>query len=68
MTDSDYPQYVCSDCGLKYGHKTCGEATWHEDTCDVCGWHTSVTEPRNFGHLKPEWRQEISSENEGSDD
>jgi len=27
-------------------------STWHEDPCGICGQVTSVSEPRDFGHLK----------------
>jgi hypothetical protein len=30
-------------------------ATWHENTCDICGAEASVTEPRDYGHLKDTW-------------
>lgn len=52
-----YPQWVCSDCGDKYGrgmphgHLSC----WHEDICGVCGEKKAVTEPRDFGYLKEGW-------------
>ena len=49
-----YPQWICSDCGNKYGRRKCGIATWHNNTCDVCGEEKAVTEPRDFGHLKNE--------------
>lgn len=46
------PVWVCMDCGAKYGAKLPGHVcTWHEDTCEVCGKFTSVTEPRDFGYL-----------------
>jgi len=47
-----YPHWICSDCGNKYGNRQCGIATWHFDKCDLCGKETSVTEPRDYGHLK----------------
>lgn len=47
--------WVCKDCGLKYGnHGIKGIATWHMDTCDICKRSKSVTEIRDFGHLKEE--------------
>lgn len=45
-------QWICLDCGNKYGHRPVGLATWHEDICDICGKKTGVTEPRDFGGLK----------------
>ena len=60
MVDSirrDYPVWICSDCGNRYGHLECGIATWHDGKCCVCGQSASVTEPRDFGQLKEEWRE-----------
>jgi len=47
----NYPQWICRECGMKYGKKECGVATWHFGKCDICGQETSVTEPRDFGHI-----------------
>lgn len=52
------PSWVCSECGNKYGHgmpegHVC---TMHNDVCGVCGKQKAVTQPRDFGYLKPEWR------------
>jgi hypothetical protein len=52
----DYPLWICMPCGQKYGKKECGTATWHVGSCDVCDAIRSVTEPRDFGHLKDGWR------------
>ncbi len=49
-----YPAWICRPCGgaqgrgMPQGHIS----TWHEDTCGICGKVTSVSEPRDFGHLK----------------
>jgi hypothetical protein len=40
---------------MRHGNKKCGVATWHENTCDICGAEASVTEPRDYGHLKDTW-------------
>ena len=53
MSGSEYPAWVCAPCGHKYGRRKCGVATWHEDDCGVCGKRAVVTEPRDFGHLRP---------------
>ena len=45
------PEWICMECGKRYGRKSIGIATWHEDMCDICGEITSVTEPRDFGYL-----------------
>ena len=49
------PNWVCYDCGRKWGTFKCGQATWHKDACDVCGLEKSVTEPRDFGYLLKGW-------------
>lgn len=51
-----YPAWLCITCGMKYGKRTPKFATWHEDDCGICGKRESVTEPRDFGHLKQNWR------------
>lgn len=53
-----YPAWVCEPCGSKYGHRTPTEATYHAGRCDVCGNSATVTEPRDYGHLKPGWENE----------
>lgn len=50
-----YPYWVCRPCGDKHGKREMGVATFHTDKCDICGKVTSVTEPRDFGHLKEGW-------------
>lgn len=55
----EYPVWVCHPCGNRHGFKKCGVATWHENTCGICGQITSVTEPRDFGHLKNSWMEAI---------
>jgi hypothetical protein len=53
-----YPDWICADCGEKLGRGGGSKyATWHVDPCDVCNETTMVTEPRDFGHLKPNWRE-----------
>lgn len=56
----EYPSWICRPCGLKYGRglpagHTC---TFHGGTCDVCGHAGAVTQPRDYGHLRPEWKDE----------
>ncbi len=57
----DYPETVCFDCGRKYGKRIVEGhvCTCYPGTCGVCGQEKIVTEPRDFGHLKPEWRGEL---------
>lgn len=58
----DYPDWICQDCGLLYGYSKCGIAAWHVDTCGVCGKRAACTEPRDYGHLKEEWKDHESLE------
>ena len=52
---SSYPEWICSDCGEKYGRQSPKLATWHEGECEICGFTNAVTEPRDFGHMKDGW-------------
>jgi hypothetical protein len=49
-----YPAWICRPCGEAHGRgmPKGHVSTWHEDTCGICGRVTSVSEPRDFGHLK----------------
>jgi hypothetical protein len=49
-----YPGWVCQDCALAHGGRIIPNhvATYHTDTCDACGQEKSVTEPRDYGHLR----------------
>lgn len=42
--------WICSECGDKYGRMQAGYvATWHPDTCDICGEeNVPCTEPRDY--------------------
>jgi hypothetical protein len=54
----DYPTWLCWPCGELYGNRQCGVATWHTGICGICGSRVSVTEPRDFGHLKDDsWKK-----------
>lgn len=53
-------EWVCDTCGIKYGKwyqpgaiaPKLHCATFHMDTCDVCGSsNIPVTEPRDYGYL-----------------
>ena len=51
-----YPSWICRPCGIEHGHREPGIATWHVNTCNLCGSReVLVTEPRDFGHLKSSW-------------
>ena len=56
-----YPNWICLKCGIKYGRRECGDATWHMGSCDVCGEKDEVTEPRDFGHLKDGWQHHFAN-------
>ena len=56
------PSWVCQPCGLTYGARVPAVATWHKDTCGVCGARDSVTEPRDFGYLSVAWYKAPSRE------
>jgi hypothetical protein len=68
--ESDYPVWVCQNCGEAYGDwykkgNYIGPpnflSTFHMGTCDVCGTtETIVTEPRDYGHLRPTWKEEYA--------
>lgn len=51
--DMIQPDWVCHDCGVKYGNKQYENhiSTWHNGTCGVCNQEKPVTEPRDFGYL-----------------
>ena len=60
----EYPIWVCFPCGNAYGRgapegHTC---TAHRGTCGICGQERLVTEPRDFGHLKPGWKTEYEEQ------
>jgi len=49
-----YPAWICRPCGFAHGRFPSQDrvSTYHGGTCGICGEHTSVTEPRDFGHLR----------------
>lgn len=65
------PTWICQDCGEAYGQWYQGNysgplkhcATFHLGTCDICKNKTSVTEPRDYGHVVRDWkwRYEVDS-------
>lgn len=56
--------WICDDCGQRYGRwyqkgytgPLQHYATYHMGKCDVCNAKTSVTEPRDYGHLIKNWK------------
>ena len=58
-TDDDILiQWICLECGTKYGNHKCEVATWHLGECGICKEATSVTEQRDFSYLRKGWRHE----------
>lgn len=55
--DKPYPRQICFDCGKRYGRRLPELATWNNGECDVCGFKSPVTEPRDFGHLNKGWER-----------
>jgi hypothetical protein len=58
-----YPDWICDDCGSKHGKRPEGNpygATYHSDWCGVCFEWKSVTEPRDWGHLKPSFKKQMA--------
>lgn len=47
----NYPEWVCFECGKKYGKRIPSCCSIHIGVCGVCGELLAVTEPRDFGHL-----------------
>ena len=56
---TDYPSWVCSECGRRFGNRPAQGmiATWHPGICGICNEEKSVTEPRDFGHLREGWEK-----------
>ena len=53
-----YPDWVCAKCAARYGRKRASIASWHHGTCGVCLDDGAVTEPRDYGHLHDDWREQ----------
>ena len=51
----DYPVWMCSACGAKYGTRIPVMATWHDGTCGICYEERPVAESRDYGYLSG-WR------------
>jgi hypothetical protein len=58
------PQWICDGCGQLYGRWHQGNysgplhhcATYHMGVCEICKEKTSVTEPRDYGHVVRDWK------------
>ena len=49
LTTADW---ICCECGDKYGKYSAGCSTFHEGICEVCGKKAAITETRDFGYLQ----------------
>ena len=49
LTTADW---ICCECGDKYGKYSAGCSTFHEGICEVCGKRAAITETRDFGYLQ----------------
>ena len=54
------PEWVCMDCGERYGRRAVGMATFHMDECGICGQEKAVTQPRDYGYLQPDWQDQFA--------
>ncbi len=56
-----YPAFICHTCGEEYGQPERVRkglvSTFHFGLCDICGREDLLTEPRDYGHLKPGWEE-----------
>ncbi|HON84208.1 MAG TPA: hypothetical protein PLI22_08795 [Caldisericia bacterium] len=50
LKKQSYGDWICNDCGIKYGKPRFLVSTWHQDKCDYCGEIKVVTESRDFGY------------------
>lgn len=53
--------WMCYDCAVKAGAEEQSNvlATMHEDTCDVCGKTTTVTEHRDYAKRCPNCKKMV---------
>ena len=45
-------EYVCQDCGIKYGTETEGIETYHLGECDVCKKSRQLCHVRRYNYLR----------------
>lgn len=61
---TDYPAFICYDCGMSLGQpervRQGHTSTFTVGTCDICGKEDMVTEPRDYGHLRPGWERHVN--------
>lgn len=60
MTETtEYPAWVCDGCGEKWGRRIPTACTMHMGHCGICQNFLTVTEPRDYGHLRPGWESAV---------
>lgn len=53
-----FPEWICEDCAEIYGRGPRNPyIQFRSGACDLCGETAMLAEPRDFGHLKPNWRE-----------
>jgi hypothetical protein len=61
MLNNQDIEFICRECGHKFGRPErvgAGHlATFHLGHCDICGENKPVSEPRDFGYLKTNWKE-----------
>lgn len=50
MKNRKIGDWICHDCGTKYGKLRTSISTWHNNTCDYCKQEKPVTESRDYGY------------------
>lgn len=48
ILDNNYPSWICSKCGLKYGKSRDGVTSYHINICGWCKEKKSVCHARNY--------------------
>lgn len=48
--EKKYGDWICADCGRKYGYPKIQISTYHKEQCDYCGQIKPVTEIRDWGY------------------
>jgi DNA-directed RNA polymerase subunit RPC12/RpoP len=44
-------EYICKECGEKYGRFIPGVETYHEGKCELCGKVASLCHVRRYSYL-----------------
>lgn len=48
--------YICHDCGMKYGKPRSSCATFYHGYCDYCNKNKIVTESRDYCYPELPWK------------